>query len=208
MPPTPDPAYTPRRRDGLATVRPPRDPAAQPPVALTGPFGHGTSAARADLGYAARRELGRRVRLVRRHLGPGPYLDFGCGRGALLALLAAHGSASGFVTDAALADIARRAAPGCPVHTTPDAIPSGVFRGVLAPAGPDDATLALWRRLLVRSGGRVLMVGDGDVAPDRLAGAGFRVRWEGREHWRFGPAVVVLEALAPKSHAPKSHVLR
>jgi hypothetical protein len=173
-------------------------------------MGHGASSVRADVrdrsdrglagsGYAARGALRRRIRLVRRHLGPGPYLDFGCARGALLALLAAHGSASGFVADAALADIARRAAPGCPVHTIPDAIPSGVFRGVLASALPDDATLALWRRVLTRDGGRVLMVGDGDVAPERLAAAGFTLRWEGREHWRFGPAAVVLQARPQRS---------
>lgn len=164
MPPTSDPACDPR---------------------------HG---AHAGSGYAVRRALRRRIRLVRRHLGPGPYLDFGCGRGDLLALLAAHGSVTGFEADAELADLARQAAPGCPVHTIPDAIPSGVFRGVLAPSRPDDATLTLWRRLLARGGGRVLMIGDGAIAPERLAAAGFALRWEGREHWRLGPSVVVLEA--------------
>ncbi|HEY0812022.1 MAG TPA: hypothetical protein VGE11_01975 [Pseudonocardia sp.] len=152
--------------------------------------------------------LRRRVRLVRRHIGPGPYLVFGSGLvgagavgsgdvgpGALLALLAAHGSASGFVTDGALADRTRRAAPGCPVHTIPDAIPSGVFRGVLAAARPDDATLALWRRVLVRDTGRVLLVGEGDIAPERLAAAGLRLRWAGREYWRIGAPVVVLQSL-------------
>ena len=69
-----------------------------------------------------------------------------------------------------------------------------MFRGVVAPSGPDDATLALWRRVLAREGGRVLLVGDGDTAPDGLAAAGFAVHWEGREHWRAGPAVVVLRA--------------
>jgi len=175
--------------------------------------------------------LRRRVRLVRRHVGPGPYLVFGSGvfgsgdlgssdvgPGALLALLAAHGSASGFVADGGLADLARRAAPGCPVHTIPDAIPSGVFRGVVA-AGlqqgdtppvrpqqgdippiqpPDDATLALWRRVLVRDG-RVLLMGGGDVAPERLRAAGFKLRWAGREYWRFGPPVVVIQSLPARS---------
>ena len=36
------------------------------------------------------------VRMVRRYVGQGPYLDFGCGTGHLLRRLAAHGSASGF----------------------------------------------------------------------------------------------------------------
>jgi hypothetical protein len=180
--PTPDPANGPRRGDRLTTPRSPFG-TAEHPSRVTG-----------GLDYTARRGLRRRLRLVRRHLGPGPYLDFGCGRGDLLALLAAHGSASGFEADADLAELARRAAPGCPVHTKPDAIPTGVFRGVLAPSRPDDATLALWRGALARTGGRVLLIGDGDTAPERLAAAGFAVRWEGREHWRTGPAVVVIEA--------------
>lgn len=179
MLPTPDPANGPRRGDRLTTTRSPSDPAAHP----TG-----------GLGYAARRGLRRRLRLVRRHLGPGPYLDFGCGRGDLLALLAAHGSASGFEADVDLAELARRAAPGCPVHTSADAIPTGVFRGVVAPSRPDDATLALWRRALARPGGRVLLIGDGDTSSRQLAAAGFTVCWEGREHWRTGPSVVVLKA--------------
>ena len=78
------------------------------------------------------RRLRGRVRLVRRHLGPGPYLDYGCGRGDLLALLATRGSATGFVVDPLLAELARAAAPCCPVHTNPESLPAGVFRGVLA----------------------------------------------------------------------------
>lgn len=188
MLPTPDPANAPRHGDRLITTRSPAAPAAPP----TG-----------GLGYAARRALRRRLRLVRRHLGPGPYLDFGCGRGDLLALLAAHGSASGYEADAELAERARRAAPGCPVHTNAAAIPPGVFRGVLAPSRPDDATLALWRRVLARQGGRVLLVGEGDTPSERLAAAGFAVCWEGREHWRTGPAVVVLQTVV-RTPRPRS----
>jgi hypothetical protein len=134
--------------------------------------------------------LRRRIRLARRHLGPGPYLDYGCGRGELLALLTTRGSATGFVADAALAELARRAAPGCPVHTNPEALASGVFRGVLATTTtpPDPATLATWRRVLVARG-RVLVVGVVPAPSD-----GFRLRWIGREGWRGGDPVVVMEA--------------
>ena len=113
-----------------------------------------------DVGARAPHLLRRRVRLVRRHLGPGPYLDYGCGRGELLALLATRGSVTGFVPEPALAELARTAAPGCPVHTNPDALPAGVFRGILAvtTTPPAAATLATWRRVLVarrsRAGGR------------------------------------------------------
>lgn len=143
-----------------------------------------------DVGARAPHLLRRRVRLVRRHLGPGPYLDYGCGRGELLALLATRGSVTGFVPEPALAELARTAAPGCPVHTNPDALPAGVFRGILAvtTTPPAAATFATWRRVLV-AGGRVLVVG---LAPDRPDG--FVTRWAGREGWRRGAAVVVLQA--------------
>jgi SAM-dependent methyltransferase len=133
------------------------------------------------------RRLRGRVRLVRRHLGPGPYLDYGCGRGELLALLAARGSATGFVTNPALAELARAAAPGCPVHTNPESLPAGVFRGVLAvtTTPPDPATLATWRRVLVPSG-RALLVG---ALPHDLDE--FTVRWTGQERWRGAPAAVL-----------------
>jgi SAM-dependent methyltransferase len=133
------------------------------------------------------RRLRGRVRLVRRHLGPGPYLDYGCGRGDLLALLATRGSAKGFVVDPVLAELARAAAPGCPVHTTADSLPAGVFRGVLAVTAtpPDAATLATWRRVLV-PGGRVLLVG---AVPDQPHG--FAIRWIGYERWRGAPAAVL-----------------
>ena len=133
------------------------------------------------------RQLRRRVRFARRHLGPGPYLDYGCGRGELLGLLAARGSAAGFVADPTLAELARAAAPGCPVHTNPDALPAGVFRGVLAvtAAPPDAATLATWRRVLA-PGGRALLVGAVPRQP-----LGFTVRWIGQERWRGAPAAVL-----------------
>ena len=133
------------------------------------------------------RRLRGRVRLARRHLGPGPYPYYGCGRGDLLALLATRGSATGFVVDPVLAELARAAAPGCPVHTNAESLPAGVFRGVLAvtTTPPDAATLATWRRVLV-PGGRVLLVG---AVPDQPHG--FAVRWIGYERWRGAPAAVL-----------------
>jgi SAM-dependent methyltransferase len=141
----------------------------------------------APLPAQSARWLRGRVRLVRRHLGPGPYLEYGCGRGDLLALLASRGSATGFVVDPALAELARKTAPGCPVHTNPESLPAGVFRGVVAVTTtlPDAATLATWRRVLV-PGGRALLVG---AAPDQPSG--FTVRWTGYERWRGAPATVL-----------------
>ena len=160
------------------------DPAAGRPARAVAPPSDGLGAGEPP----SRWTLRRRVRLVRRHLGSGPYLDYG---GKLLAPLAARGSASAFVPDPTRAEAVRRAAPGCPVHTNPDAIPAGVFRGVLAvtSAQPDEATLATWRRVLVPEGGRVLVVGA-EPGP----ATGFTRRWAGRERWRSGVAVVVLEA--------------
>ena len=182
--PSPDPAG-PGHTAGASHT--PRDVCADP-----------TRSARAsvDVEPADRRTLRRQVRLVRRHLGPGPYLDFGCGSGDLLAALATHGSATGFTSDAATAETARAAAPGCPVHTLLDALPSGVFRGVVARmspapdiAAPSAAALGVWQRVLA-PGGRVLVIGA--AAP---AAAGFSLAWSGRERWRSGAVVVVLEAL-------------
>ena len=65
-----------------------------------------------------------------------------------------------------------------------------MFRGVLAvtTTPPDAATLATWRRVLVARG-RVLVLGAALHQPD-----GFVTRWAGREGWRRGAAVVVLQA--------------
>ena len=134
----------------------------------------------------AGRALRRRARAVRRYLGPGPYLHAGCGTGALLALLARAGSASGYEPDPAAAEEARRAAPGCPVHGDPDAIPSGAFRGVVVDGTPAGALE--WARILA-PGGHVLLVGDGAV-PD-----GFAVLRAGREGRLSGKPVRVLTGI-------------
>jgi SAM-dependent methyltransferase len=121
------------------------------------------------------------LRLVRRHVGPGPYLDVGCGSGELLRRLAAHGSASGYEPSAETAAAVRSAAPGCPVHTGRDEVPSAVFRGVVAvhPSdGLDPAALAFWRRVLV-PGDRALVVTAEAGARQALVDAGFTVVREG-----------------------------
>jgi SAM-dependent methyltransferase len=104
------------------------------------------------------------VRMVRRYVGHGPYLDFGCGTGHLLRRLGAHGAAAGFEISPYSAGIARQTAPGCPVHLTLDEIPSAAFHGLTAIhvlEHLDDETvssvLACWRRVLV-PGGRALVV--------------------------------------------------
>jgi SAM-dependent methyltransferase len=124
--------------------------------------------------------LGWYVRMVRRYLGAGPYLDFGCGTGHLLRRLAEHGSASGFEISEYSARLSRGTAPGSPVHTTLDDIPDGVFRGLTAVhvlEHLDDATatevLACWRRVLV-PGGRALVVMPDPAGRGRaLAGEGW-----------------------------------
>jgi SAM-dependent methyltransferase len=120
------------------------------------------------------------VRMVRRYLGRGPYLDFGCGTGHLLRRLSAHDRASGFEISPYSATVARRTAPGCPVYLTLDAIPNANFRGLTAIhvlEHLDDETaaavLACWRRVLV-PGGRALVVMPDPAGRARgLAGEGW-----------------------------------
>jgi len=104
------------------------------------------------------------VRMVRRYIGDGPYLDFGCGTGHLLRRLAEHGPASGFEISAFSAASARRTAAGCPVHMTLEDIPRAQFRALTAIhvlEHLDDETaaavLTCWRWVLV-PGGRALVV--------------------------------------------------
>jgi SAM-dependent methyltransferase len=120
------------------------------------------------------------VRMVRRYLGAGPYLDFGCGTGHLLRRLAEHGSASGFEISEYSAGLSRETAPGSPVHTTLEDIPSGVFRGltavhVLEHLDDDTAAevLACWRRVLAPGGRALVIMPDPAGRGRELAGEGW-----------------------------------
>lgn len=114
--------------------------------------------------YGDRPALRLYVRLVKRYIGIGPYLDFGCGTGHLLRRLSTVGLASGFEISPYSAAQARRTAPGCTVTSSVDDLPSDGFRGVTAihvlehlADDVADSVLATWRRVL-RPGGRVLAV--------------------------------------------------
>ena len=121
------------------------------------------------------------ARLVRRHCGPGPYLDFGCGTGHLLRRLARLGPAAGFEVSPWAAATARAVA-GVPVHERLDDLPTGGFGVVVAVhvlEHVDDAAvataLATWQRVL-RPGGRALVVTPDPAGRGRaLSGA----RWVG-----------------------------
>lgn len=104
------------------------------------------------------------VRLVRRYLGDGPYLDFGCGTGHLVRRLSAVAPAAGFEVSEFSARTARSTAPGCPVYTAMEDIPDAHFGGLTAihvlehlEDAQVAAALATWRRVL-RPGGRALVV--------------------------------------------------
>jgi SAM-dependent methyltransferase len=120
------------------------------------------------------------VRMVRRYVGEGPYLDFGCGTGHLVRRLSRHGAAAGFEISPYSAETARRTSEGCPVYTSLDAIPTGGYRGLTAVhvlEHLDDVTatqvLACWRRVLV-PGGRALVVMPDPAGKARaLAGEGW-----------------------------------
>ncbi|MDN5857645.1 MAG: class I SAM-dependent methyltransferase, partial [Pseudonocardia sp.] len=133
------------------------------------------------------------VQMVRRYIGPGPYLDFGCGTGHLVRRLGAVGSVSGFEISPYSVATARRTAPGCEIHTALEEIPDGRYRGltavhVLEHLDDDTAAdvLACWRRVL-RPGGRALVVmPDPAGKARRLAGEGW-TGYQDRTHINLKP---------------------
>lgn len=140
--------------------------------------------------YAANGQAGDRpalrwyTRLVRRYVGPGPYLDFGCGTGHLLRRLSELGPAVGFEVSEWSAQTARVMAPGCAVYERAEDLPTAGFGGITAIhvlEHLDDETaseaLRTWRRVL-RPRGRALVVMPDPAGKARaLAGSawnGFR----------------------------------
>lgn len=104
------------------------------------------------------------TRLVKRYLGDGPMLDFGCGTGHLLRRLSELGPAEGFEVSEYSARTARTTAPGCNVHTRVEDVPTGRFAGLTAihvcehlPDAVLSGLIDQWRRVL-RPDGKVLCV--------------------------------------------------
>jgi SAM-dependent methyltransferase len=108
--------------------------------------------------------LGWYQRLVRRYVGSGPYLDFGCGTGHLVRRLAAVAPTAGFEVSEFSAEAARTTALDAPVYTRLEDIPNAAFAGLTAIHVLEHLTdhqvaaaLETWRRAL-RPGGRALVV--------------------------------------------------
>ncbi|MGH3980135.1 MAG: class I SAM-dependent methyltransferase [Pseudonocardiaceae bacterium] len=131
---------------------------------------------------ADRPALGYYVRLLRRYVGPGPYLDFGCGTGHLVRRMSTVAPAAGFETSEYSAHQARHTAPGCPVYTRVDDIPSAHFGGIAAihvlEHLPDDLaadSLRAWHRALTPTGRMLVVMPD----PAGRARALLGERWMG-----------------------------
>lgn len=71
-------------------------------------------------------------RLVRRLLGPGPVLDFGCGTGFLLRRLIPHMPVAGLETSDWCRNHLGRVLPGVPLYSHVNALPLLHFSGVVA----------------------------------------------------------------------------
>jgi len=136
--------------------------------------------------YRANGQLGDRpalgfyVRLVRRYLGQGPYLDFGCGTGHLLRRLSAEGPAAGFEISEFSAATARQTAPGCLVATSMSDLPDRTFQNLTAihviEHVDDDIAeevIQTWRRVLVPGGGALVVTPDLNGRAHRLSGSGW-----------------------------------
>ena len=123
---------------------------------------------------------------------PGPYLDYGCGRGELLALLATRGSVTGFVPEPTLAEAARhgrarlsrphqpRGASGGRVPRHPGRDDRAARRGHPRHLAPRPRA-----RRRPRAGGR---------RRTRTGRTGSSPAGRGGKRWRRGAAVVVLQA--------------
>ena len=138
--------------------------------------------------YRDNRQLGDRpaltyyVRLARRYVGPGPYLDFGCGTGHLVRRLSALGPAAGFDPSEFSAQRARATARGYPIYTRAEQIPRAAFNGITAIHVLEhledrvaEEALALWRRVLSPDGRALVVTPDPAGRARRLTGE----RWLG-----------------------------
>jgi len=132
--------------------------------------------------YQENGQLGFYVRLIRRYLGEGPYLDFGCGTGHLLRRLSAEGPSSGFEISDYSAATARQTAPGCDVMTSMDKLPDRSFQNlsaihVIEHVDDDiaDAVIQAWRRVLVPGGGALVVTPDLGGRAHQLMGS----NWDG-----------------------------
>lgn len=120
------------------------------------------------------------VRLLRRYVPHGPFLDFGCGTGHLVRRFAAVGSAAGFEVAPYSAEQAERTAPGSRVYTSLDDIPAGFFAGLTAihvVEHVDDevaaAALASWQRVLTSSGYALVVTPDPAGRAQAMLGSGW-----------------------------------
>lgn len=137
---------------------------------------------RANGQYGDRPALRYYVRLVRRYIGDGPYLDFGCGTGHLLRRLSKVGPASGFEISPFSAATARLTAPGCPVLTSVDDLPHAGFAGITAihvvehlDDAVADSVLATFRLVLKPRGRALVVTPDSGGKAHQLRGT----RWSG-----------------------------
>ena len=138
--------------------------------------------------YRANGQLGDRpalryyVRLLRRYVADGPFLDFGCGTGHLVRRLAEIGCAAGFEVASYSAAQAERTAPGSPIYTAVEEIPTASFCGLTAIHVVEHVhdevvaqVLATWRRVLAPGGHALVVTPDPAGRAQALLGD----RWMG-----------------------------
>jgi SAM-dependent methyltransferase len=129
------------------------------------------AAAGEEPAYYAEYKLRRIQRLVGERFAE-PVLDYGCGVGTLLALLAGRfPHVEGFDPSGESLALARARAPGCRLHDDAEALPPGTFGLVVlacvlhhVPPAARPAVLARVRRLL-RPGGRVIVFEHNPMNP-------------------------------------------
>ncbi len=119
-------------------------------------------------------------RIIRRWILPGNVLDYGCGTGFMLKRLAKHYTVAGYDVSRHALNAASQTVPSMTAYAREDNIPDDFFSGIVSlhvlehiDRANLPATLACWRRSLVKHGRVLCVIPDASGRGHSLAGKGW-----------------------------------
>lgn len=152
-------------------------PVERPPPTAPGPGAFNESYYRNNGQLGDRPALRYYTRLVKRYVGPGPYLDFGCGTGHLVRHLGRLGPARGFEISTYSAQIARTNARGSTIYSDVAEIDDASIGSLTAIHVLEHLTdeiaeqaIATWLRVLRPHGRALVVIPDPAGRARRIAG--------------------------------------